>query len=333
MDRPIQIADYGTVLQGKLAMEMHQVRYFLAVARILNFTRAAEECHVAQPSLTRAIKQLEEEFGGELFRRERNLTHLSDLGHRMLPMMRQCYDSALTAKSLAQSIKSGAVAPLSIALSFAVNIALLISFLTELVRAMPGLELRFARGTTVEIAELLKRGEVEVAIAGPLGDHWDRLDAWPLFSEAYVLAVSKSHRLTRQNEPVVPNELINERLLCRTYCENLKELTDFLQEQGGMPKAQHKVSSEHDLVALLEADLGIGIAPRSSAQSSNVEFLSIDGLDVTRTVSVYGVAGRQRSAAASTLIKMLRAADWSSYEGKLRDKKPGMAKPAKSART
>jgi DNA-binding transcriptional LysR family regulator len=52
-------------------MEMHQVRYFLAVARTLNFTRAAEECKVAQPSLTRAVRQLEEELAGDLFRRER----------------------------------------------------------------------------------------------------------------------------------------------------------------------------------------------------------------------------------------------------------------------
>ena len=52
-------------------MEMHQVRYFLAVTRTLNFTRAADECNVTQPSLTRAIKQLEGELGGDLFRRER----------------------------------------------------------------------------------------------------------------------------------------------------------------------------------------------------------------------------------------------------------------------
>ena len=56
--------------QGAI-MEMHQVRYFLAVARMLNFTRAADECNVTQPSLTRAIKQLEAELGGDLFRRER----------------------------------------------------------------------------------------------------------------------------------------------------------------------------------------------------------------------------------------------------------------------
>ena len=51
-------------------MEMHQIRYFLAVARTLNFTRAADQCNVTQPSLTRAIQKLEEEFGGLLFKSE-----------------------------------------------------------------------------------------------------------------------------------------------------------------------------------------------------------------------------------------------------------------------
>ena len=61
-------------------MEMHQVRYFLAIAEELNFTRASERCNVTQPALSRAIKILEEELGGLLFRRERDLTRLTDLG-------------------------------------------------------------------------------------------------------------------------------------------------------------------------------------------------------------------------------------------------------------
>ena len=106
-------------------MEMHQVRYFLALSRTLNFTRAAEECHVAQPSLTRAIKQLEEELGAELFRRERNLTHLTEFGHGVLPMLQQCYDSAACARPRRSpaSLKKGAVAPLSIAISTAVDLS------------------------------------------------------------------------------------------------------------------------------------------------------------------------------------------------------------------
>src|SRR5262245_57301448 len=98
-------------------MEMHQVRYFLAVSRTLNFTRAAEQCNVAQPSLTRAIRQLESELGGDLFRRERPQAQLTELGQRMLPLLRQCYDSAVGSRSLASSLKSGEVGALRLALS------------------------------------------------------------------------------------------------------------------------------------------------------------------------------------------------------------------------
>ena len=64
-------------------MEMNQIRYFLAACETLNFTRAADRCEVSVPSLTRAIHAIEEELGGQLFRRERRLTHLTDLGRLM----------------------------------------------------------------------------------------------------------------------------------------------------------------------------------------------------------------------------------------------------------
>lgn len=293
-------------------MEMHQVRYFLAVARVLNFTRAAEECHVAQPSLTRAIKQLEAELGGDLFRRERNLTHLTDLGHRMLPMLQQCYESALTAKSLAQSIKSGAVAPLAIGLSLAVEITLIISFITELVRALPGLELRFLRGTGPEIAELLKRGEIEVALAGNLGETWDRLESWALFTEPYKFVVGPDHPLSAKST-VASADVAKERLVSRTHCEHIPEITAFLAEMG-LGKDAHKVCSETDVGALLKPNIGFSVMPQSSAAALGLKALYVDGFDVERTVCVYAVAGRQRSTAASTFIKMLRAADWSAAE-------------------
>ena len=84
-------------------LTLRAARFFLAVARALNFTRAAEECHVAQPSLTRAIRQLEGELGGDLFRRERPQAQLTELGQRMLPLLKQCYDSAVSARSVASS--------------------------------------------------------------------------------------------------------------------------------------------------------------------------------------------------------------------------------------
>src|SRR4029079_17272035 len=71
------------------SMDMHHIRYFLAVCETLNFTRAAEKCNVTQPALSRAIQQLENEVGGLLFRRERSLTHITDLGALLRPRMQQ----------------------------------------------------------------------------------------------------------------------------------------------------------------------------------------------------------------------------------------------------
>jgi DNA-binding transcriptional LysR family regulator len=180
-------------------MEMHQIRYFLAVARTLNFTHAAEACHVAQPSLSQAIKKLEEELGGLLFRRERSLTHLTDLGRMVLPLLTQCYESALAAKDLATSIRKGSVAPLRLGLSHTINIEILVAPLSELVKAFQGLELSFYRGTVEEVAQRLKDGESELAIAGPLREAWERFDAYPLFTEGYQLTVSKGHPYAMRN--------------------------------------------------------------------------------------------------------------------------------------
>ena len=133
----------------------------------------------------------------------------------MLPMLQQCYDSALSAKSLASSLKRGAVAPLSLAISTAINLALLVPDLTELMRAFKGLELRFLRGMREQVVDWLKKGDAEVAVAGRLDETWDRLDIWPLFTERLYLAVNQEHPLAGRKS-IDSAELANERLLMRT---------------------------------------------------------------------------------------------------------------------
>src|SRR5689334_1677776 len=123
-------------------MEVHQIRYFLATVSELNFTKAAEKCNVSQPSLTRAIKQLEGELGGDLFRRERPQAQLTELGQRMLPLLKQCYESALGARSLASELKKGQVGSLRIALSRTISLDLLLFHLGELKKAFQGLEMK-----------------------------------------------------------------------------------------------------------------------------------------------------------------------------------------------
>ena len=294
-------------------MEMHQIRYFLAAARTLNFTRAAEECNVAQPSLTRAIQQLEQELAGDLFRRERKLSHLTDLGQRMLPLMQQCYDMAQGAKSLANSIKRGEIASLRLALSHTIDISLLVPYLSELTRAFNGLELKFLRGSGTEIAEKLKQGEAELGIAGPLDESWARFDVWPLFTEGFALVVSDKHRLANQ-QAIDLDELGQERLLMRPYCEQAEQITALLRSRNITAAHTHELSSERDLLSLLEANIGVAFVPRSVTIHEGLTRVMINDWSLDRTVYLYAVAGRPRTGPLTAFMKQLNAGDWTSYE-------------------
>ena len=87
-------------------MEMHQIRYFLALCEERNFTRAAKRCGVSQPSLTNAIKRLEQTLGGALFHRDRTNTELTELGRVVKPYLRQLNQSAYEAKRKAAKVLS-----------------------------------------------------------------------------------------------------------------------------------------------------------------------------------------------------------------------------------
>jgi DNA-binding transcriptional LysR family regulator len=282
------------------------------VARTLNFTRAAEECNVAQPSLTRAIRQLEDELGGDLFRRERPHAQLTDLGQRMNPLLQQCYDSALGARSLASSIKSGEVGSLRIAVSATIETALLMPYILKLRKHFKRLEVKLLRGTATQVAEFMKSGSAELAIASSLGNTWDRLDTWPLFTEGFVLLVDRNHHLAGCRSIQLP-DIRGEALVMRTYCEHFESLVNVLRNQDFAVDRAHEIPSEHDLEIFLEQGLGVAFAPRSVLFADCVKQVLVAGLDLRRTVSLYGVAGRQRTPVANMLMKMLRAADWSPY--------------------
>jgi DNA-binding transcriptional LysR family regulator len=297
-------------------MEMHQVRYFLAVARTLNFTRAADECNVTQPSLTRAIKQLEAELGGDLFRRERP-SGLTELGQRMHPLLKQCYEAAVGARSLASSFKSGDIGALRIALTHSIDLSLLIPFLDQIKRQFNRLEFRFLRGNSREVGEMLKKGEAELGIAAELDPGWERLDTWPLFTEDFQLVVNADHRLADQVS-IDLDDLRSEQLLSRGYCEHGSRLNIALREHGVDVDHCHEISSERDLIALLEAGIGIAVVPDTSRIPGTLRRTSVDGLDARRTVNLYGVAGRERTAVASNVMRMLRGTDWRQFLEKSR---------------
>lgn len=288
-------------------MEMHQIRYFLAVARTLNFTRAAEESNVTQPSLTRAIQKLEDEFGGLLFRRERSLTHLTDMGRQMLPHLERTYAAAQAAKSLARGIGKVAVAPLNLGLDAALDRPELGAALAEVGAGLPGFQLRIASGDSETLLQDLLKGDLDmVAVVEPRAMH-DRLDGIALFTLSYVVVVPDDHALATAPTAAVAD--LHGVGWIQSAGDHAAEFRAICAAAGIEPDYRHETATDADALRLVGARLGCALVA-AGVVPAGVRAVVIEGLTVSRRVVIATVSGRQRPPAGEALIRAARALAW-----------------------
>jgi DNA-binding transcriptional LysR family regulator len=229
----------------------------------------------------------------------------------MLPLLQQCYEGASSAKALARQVAAGDVVSLAIGVSRSVNVELIMGCLSELYGSFPSLQLKIRRGSAVQILEMLKAGDAEIAVAGPLSEPWDRLDSWALFTEGFELAVAGAHALAARNDEIVDGDLIRrERFLVQVGSELADQQMARLHAAGVPAANAHEVETDRDVTALVEANLGIAVVPASAPRSSAQRRMRLPSFDLERTVYVYSVAGRRRAPEAMTLLNLLRATDW-----------------------
>ncbi len=157
-------------------MQLYQVRYFLALARTLNFTRAAEQCNVTQPALTKAVQKLEQELGGALIHRERHLTQLTELGKMILPTLEKIFAAAEAVRLQARGYQKKTIAPLKIGLVPSVSAALITELLLEVARIIPDLRVDLREADANELIAMLLDGEINVALVGDAVDLPERID-------------------------------------------------------------------------------------------------------------------------------------------------------------
>jgi LysR family transcriptional regulator, hydrogen peroxide-inducible genes activator len=289
-------------------MEMHQVRYFLAVAEELNFTRAAEKCNVAQPSLTRAIKLLEDELGGPLFHRERAKTHLSELGRMVRAHLQQIYDESLAAKRLAQDFTKLKKVTLKLGVMCTIAPTQLTELISSIQTRYPTVELDLTVSGAQELHRNLMDGEIEVAIyAWPSDDTEERLHLLPLFREQMMIALSPKHHLTAKNA-ITPKDLQNERYVNRINCEfngvSLPQLDDI--------EFKTVFSSERDdwVMAMIASGTGFGFLPEYSVSHSGIVMRPLIEPELWREVNLVTVRGRPHSPAVGALVREAMQFKW-----------------------
>jgi LysR family transcriptional regulator, hydrogen peroxide-inducible genes activator len=291
-------------------MEMHQVRYFLAVAQELNFSRAAEKCNVSQPSLSRAIQQLEGELGGPLFHRERFLTHLTDLGEMVRPHMETVYEAAIKAKRLSQDLSQLKRVPLKLGIMSTISPDEIVDLIAALKIRHEGLELRLCDANAKELRERLLAGDLEVVICALPGEEPDeRTHVMPLFQEQMVIAIHRGHRLA--SESAFPVKQLNgESYIHRMNCEFAGYADHILMEKGVTCTPTYWSERDDWTLAMVAAGLGFAFMPENAAKHPGVAALPVIDPEFWRTVNLVTVRGRRYSPGVGALVREAMRKEW-----------------------
>lgn len=290
-------------------MDLTQIRYFLALARTLNFTRAAEACNVTQPALTKSIQRLEDELGGSLILRERALTQLTELGRAMLPMLEQAYSAAERAKEHATGLKKQTSAPLRVGFAPEVAAEPFMSIFRELAAKLPGFELSLVAGSSSELCDGLLHSALDVAIVGGPVTLPERLNRWALFTEEMLAVVPEGHEAAA-DEMLGPERLRDSPVVLRSHgCAMTRLLDRAAGEHGIRPAAKHLGSTTDQAAELVRAGFGIMLMPATAEVPPGLVRRPIEGVPPHEVVLV-SVAGRPPGRAASTFVKAARARQW-----------------------
>jgi DNA-binding transcriptional LysR family regulator len=229
----------------------------------------------------------------------------------MLVPLRQSLESAELAKAQAESFARDEVAVLAVGLSETVPLSLLADAMIALQEAFPGLHLAIVRSDAGALLEQLESGELELALAAVEDATWERLDIWPLYDENLVFWTAAENPIIRRKSVSI-SDLKTQHFVSRSYCESAKKVLARLEESGVDTRTQHSINRDQDFELLVSLGLGSGIAPESIEfmERDRIKAVSVSGLELHRTVSLFAVSGRQKNAAVRAGINLIRSSNW-----------------------
>lgn len=288
-------------------MEVHQLRYFCAVAETGSFTRAAEREQVAQPSLSQQIMKLEEELGVRLFDRLGRAVRLTDPGQVFLPRARAILSELRAAKEEVaerQATVSGAVC---VGVIPTIAPYFLPARIAVFARKYPQATITVVEDVTVHLLDRLRGGLVDLAImALPARGH--DLECFPLLTERLFAILPKGHDLARRRS-VMMKELRQEPFLLLRDDHCFRETAiEVCKRARIMPQIVFESGQFSSILGMVAAGLGISIVPEMALERrSDCSFVLIADERASRTVGVAALKGHFQSRAPQAFLAHLRS--------------------------
>ncbi len=250
-------------------MTLTELKYIVAVAREKHFGKAAEACHVSQPTLSLAIKKLEEELDVKLFERSAAEVAVTPLGQEIVRQAQSVLEQAAEIKEIAKRGKDPLSGVLTLGVIYTIGPYLLPDLVREVIASIPQMPLMLQENLTVRLLEMLRTGEIDCAIlAEPFPDAG--LAVAPLYDEPFVAAVPANHPLAAKDH-VTAEALKNETMLLlgAGHCfrdhvlEVCPEFARFANHTDGIRKS-FEGSSLETIKHMVAAGMGITLVPRLS---------------------------------------------------------------------
>ncbi len=253
-------------------MTLTELKYIVAVARERHFGKAAEACYVSQPTLSVAVKKLEEELEVKLFERSANEVTVTPLGEEIVRQAQSVLEQAANIKDIAKRGKDPLAGPLRLGVIYTIAPYLLPDLVRQVIKRTPQMPLMLQENFTVKLMEMLRTGEIDCAIlAEPFPEVG--LASAPLYDEPFLAAIPMQHALASQTS-VSADELKKETMLLlgNGHCfrdhvlEVCPEFARFSSDTEGIRKS-FEGSSLETIKHMVAAGMGITLVPRLSVPS------------------------------------------------------------------
>ncbi len=257
-------------------MTLTELKYIVAVARERHFGRAAEACFVSQPTLSVAVKKLEEELDVKIFERSSNEVTITALGEDIVRQAQSVLDQAAEIKEIAKRGKDPLAGVLTLGVIYTIGPYLLPDLVRQSIARTPQMPLMLQENFTVKLLEMLRTGEIDCAIlAEPFPD--TGLAIAPLYDEPFLAAVPSTHPLAQQ-ESISTQQLKNETMLLlgAGHCfrdhvlEVCPEFARYASNAGGIRRS-FEGSSLETIKHMVAAGMGVTLVPRLSVANDALQ--------------------------------------------------------------
>jgi LysR family hydrogen peroxide-inducible transcriptional activator len=288
-------------------MEVHQLRYFCAVAETGNFTRAAEREQVAQPSLSQQIMKLEEELAVRLFDRLGRSVRLTDMGQMFLPRARAILNEMRTAKEEVAQRQSSVSGPLSVGVIPTIAPYFMPTRIATFSRKYPEAHMTVVEDVTVRLMDRLRGGLLDLAImALPARGH--DLEVFPLRTERLFAILPKGHRLAKKRS-LVMKELKEEPFLLLRDDHCFRETSiEICKRARIMPQVIFESGQFSSILGMVSAGLGVSIVPEMALeQRADCMFVLIADEKASRTIGAATLKGHFMNRVQKAFLNHLLA--------------------------